>query len=122
MIMEKITPVNIVGAENPIPVVVEEAKPPDRLVTRESGQVLAPTTTEQEDITTAGQRRINLIWEFTQGIIAIIITASIIFCAIKDIQNKTLENAFIMIVTMYFVRTNHSLIGGTGRKPLNQHR
>jgi len=29
---------------------------------------LTPTTTAQEDIVTAGQRRINLIWEFTQGI------------------------------------------------------
>lgn len=83
---------------------------------------LPPTTTAQQDKTTAGQRRINLIWEFTQGIIAIIITSSIIYIGIIGKSNKTLEDAFIMIITMYFVRTNHQLIGGIGAKPDNQQR
>lgn len=120
--MSEAQPVKIVDQEKPVKVELEEAKAETKLVTKESKKSLAPTTTEQEDITTAGQRRINLIWELTQGIIAIIITVSIIFSAFKSVQNKTLEDAFIMIITMYFVRTNHSLIGGVGKKPLNQQR
>src|SRR5678815_5028890 len=33
-------------------------------------------TTLQEDLTTAGQRRVNLIWEWTQAIIAIGVVVS----------------------------------------------
>lgn len=83
---------------------------------------LAPTTTAQEDITKAGQRRINLIWEFTQGTVAVLITVAIIYCSIIGKTSKTLEDAFIMIITMYFVRTNHQFIGGIGAKPINQQR
>jgi len=81
---------------------------------------LKPTTTLQEDIVKRGQRRINLIWEITQGIIAVIITAAIIYSMVHNVTSKTLEDAFIMIITMYFVRTNHQLIGGIGSKPLPQ--
>jgi len=83
---------------------------------------LAPTTTEQEDLTKLGQRRINLIWEITQGFIAISITWAVIYISIKKIDSSVLTNAFFLIVSMYFVRTNHQLIGGTGVKPLNQQR
>lgn len=76
---------------------------------------LPPTTTMQEDITTAGQRRINLIWEFTQSLVALIITSAVIYCAINRIENDVLTNAFFLIVSMYFVRTNHQLIGGVGQ-------
>lgn len=81
-----------------------------------------PSTTKQEDIIHAGQRRVNLIWEFTQGIIAVSISAATVYCAIKKIESDILNNAFFLIVSMYFVRTNHQLIGGVGTKPTNQHR
>lgn len=79
---------------------------------------LAPDTTKQEDMVTAGQRKVNLIWEVTQAVIAISITWAIIYIKIKNIQadNKELFYAFFLIVSMYFVRTNHKLIGGTGPK------
>lgn len=83
---------------------------------------LPPNTTAQEDVVTAGQRRVNLIWEFTQAIIAVIITGSVVYCAIKRIDNDVLENAFFLIVSMYFIRTNHTLIGGLGPKIPNQTR
>lgn len=92
-------------------------KPVQPLQHLQPSQPLPAKTTAQEDITKAGQRRINLIWEVTQGVIAVIITVSVIYCSIKGIETKTLENAFVMIITMYFVRTNHSLIGGIGAKP-----
>lgn len=79
-------------------------------------------TTTQEDLTHAGQRRVNLIWEFTQGIIALSITAATIYTAINKIESDRLDNAFFLIVSIYFIRTNHQLIGGVGAKPVNQHR
>lgn len=78
---------------------------------------LSPTTTAQEDITTAGQRRINIIWEYTQAAIAISITLAVIFCAITKTMNEQLSNAFFLIIGFYFSRTNHQAIGGVGRKP-----
>lgn len=77
---------------------------------------LPATTTEQEDTmesaTKAGQRRINLIWEGTQGIIAVSIAAAVIYCQVNKIDSEILNNAFFLIVSMYFVRTNHTLMGG----------
>ena len=79
---------------------------------------LPPKTTAQEDEVTAGQRRINLIWEVTQAVIAIIITGAIIYDAINKIQSQELTNAFFLIVGFYFSRTNHAAIGGIGAKPI----
>lgn len=77
---------------------------------------LPPKTTEQEDMVTAGQRRVNYTWELTQSIIAVGITAATIYCAVTGIKSDELFYAFFLIVSMYFVRTNHSLIGGVGPK------
>jgi len=76
----------------------------------------------QQEKTRAGQRRINLIWEGTQGVIAILITAAMIYCAINNIKSEELAYAFFLIVSMYFVRTNHHLIGGVGTKPADEQR
>lgn len=83
-----------------------------KIVNKSEGKTLAPRTTQQEDLVTAGQRRVNLIWEFTQATIAISITWAIIYCSIKNLPKDVLTNAFFLIVSMYFVRTNHKLIGG----------
>lgn len=78
---------------------------------------LPPTTTAEENTVTAGQRRINLVWELTQACIAVSITWAIIYMRVSGIESDgTLINAFFLVVAMYFVRTNHSLIGGTGIK------
>ncbi len=78
---------------------------------------LAPTTTEQEDLTRHGQRRINLIWEITQAIIAVLITCAVVWCVANKIESGPITNAFFLIVGFYFARTNHAAIGGTGWKP-----
>jgi hypothetical protein len=76
-----------------------------------------PESTEaQQDKTRAGQRRINMVWEFTQGAIAVGITAAKIYCSIHEIKSDELTNAFFLIVSMYFVRTNHQRTGGVGAK------
>jgi hypothetical protein len=78
---------------------------------------IAPTTTLQEDLTHAGQRKINLIWEYTQAAISILVTGAMIYIATKGITNETLTNAFFLVIGFYFSRTNHSAIGGIGMKP-----
>lgn len=50
------------------------------------------------------------------------ITAAVIYTAIKKIESEVLVNAFFLIVSMYFVRTNHQLIGGVGPKLKGQTR
>ena len=82
------------------------------------------TTTLQQDLTTAGQRRINLIWEWTQAIIAVMVVFSTMavgsYTAIMGQVDKTptiLAVAFGTIVGFYFARTNHAAIGGVGHKP-----
>lgn len=77
---------------------------------------LPPKTTEQEDLVTAGQRKINILWETTQSVIAVGITGATIYCAIYGITSPVLNNAFFLVVSMYLVRTNHHLIGGVGPK------
>jgi hypothetical protein len=85
---------------------------------------LPPTTTSQEDMTTAGQRQINLIWERTQACIAIFVVfmtmitgAWSVFTKSSDQIPNIIATAFGMVVGFYFSRTNHAAIGGVGRKP-----
>lgn len=73
---------------------------------------LPSTTTEEEDRHTLGQRRINLIWEGTQSLVALIVTGANVYAAIKGIESAALSNAFFLIVGFYFGRTNHQRVGG----------
>lgn len=89
---------------------------------------LKPTTTVQEDITFAGQRRINMVWEFTQAIIAVGVIGITLYVdakvAIDDIDIGPNQLAALMqlnvmsglVIGFYFSRTNHSAIGSIGRK------
>lgn len=77
---------------------------------------LSPTTTAQQDLITARQSRINLIWEWTQAIVAIMITAAFILTTIRSIQSSPVNIAFGTIIGFYFSRTNHQAIGGLGPK------
>jgi len=87
---------------------------------------LPAETTFQEDLTTAGQRKVNLIWEYTQAIIAIFVVGctmivgswSAISGAGEARIPTILSVAFGMITGFYFSRTNHAAIGGIGRKPV----
>ena len=81
---------------------------------------IAPTTTTQEDLVVAGQRRINLIWEITQAVIAISITAATVFCEINKIDSDIITSGFFLVVGVYLQRTNHQSIGGLGSKANEQ--
>jgi hypothetical protein len=97
---------------------------------------LSPNTTLEEDTVTAGQRRINLIWETTQSQIAKVsiytgLFTNMIVIILLIVFHKEISTTMIVVVmaslasmngTMgiiigfYFSRTNHSSIGGTGKK------
>lgn len=64
----------------------------------------------EETLLTLGQRRINLIWEITQAIIALVVTAKLVAGESSDV----LTNAFFLIIGFYFSRTNHQKTGGIG--------
>lgn len=93
---------------------VEVALPPTHKLS------LPPDTTAEEDITTAGQRRVNLIWEGTQATIAIMITGAMIWSEIMKLDSVAIRMGFSLIVGFYFSRTNHQAIGGIGKKPPSQ--
>jgi hypothetical protein len=83
---------------------------------------LPATTTSQQDLTTAGQRRVNLLWEYTQAIIAIVVTVCTMTAGAYATFNKSetppvLNISFGMVIGFYFSRTNHAAIGGIGKKP-----
>lgn len=71
-----------------------------------------PAEEEQTELVTAGQRRVNLIWECTQGLTAIMLTSAFIYCQVHQVPAELLNAAFFMIATFYFARTNHVKLGG----------
>lgn len=79
-------------------------------------QSLSPTTTHEEDLHTASQRKINITWETTQAVIAVMVTAANIYAALKGINSESLNNSFFLIVGFYFGRTNHQRIGGVSSR------
>lgn len=95
---------------------------------------LPPTTTAQEDIETSsvrdakervteGQRRINLIWETTQGLIAISLVLTVCYAMITGAEVRSEFWILVSIVVQsYFQRTNHTRIGGVGYKPMDEGR
>lgn len=117
-------------------VTISAPRPPRPDVLKEQGITLAPTTTEQQDITTAGQRAINKIWEYTQSAIALVVVISgvlinsvvILFVIFKNAEVSTSQLSLItislqfinlttgIIIGFYFSRTNHSAQGGVGPK------
>jgi hypothetical protein len=88
---------------------------------------LPPTTTSQQDLTTAGQRKVNLIWETTQAVVAVLVVGANImvwlrasFTGNPSVVPEGLSNALFLVVGFYFSRTNHAAIGGIGVKPSAQ--
>jgi len=79
-------------------------------------------TTSEQDRKTAGQRRVNIIWESTQAAIAITVTGATLYVsaqlALKDAGQTAafllLSNAFFLVIGFYFGRTNHQRQGGVG--------
>lgn len=89
---------------------------------------VAPKTTAAEDLVTAGQRTINLIWENTQMKVALsVIWAALLVSGTLAVAGKILGTPDIQLAAIvflfgvanlvtgfYFGRTNHSRTGGVG--------
>lgn len=86
-------------------------------------QSIPPTTTTQQDLTVASQRRISLIWEMTQSFIAGIVVSANMVAALWNVFHGVgvdvpmiLSSSLFLILGFYFARTNHAAIGGIGPK------
>jgi len=80
---------------------------------------------EEYSLKTAGQRHINLIWEVTQSIIALLSVGAGVFIMIYHAmytENETLNlpttlsSMIFLVLGFYFARTNHDRVGGVGTK------
>lgn len=131
------TPVVITDVDEPVPVFLSKGAEALSTVTKGEGTTLSPTTTEEGDRVTAGQRHINLIWENTQSRIALMVVAVgiavnslvVVFVvffnkevSVTQLALVTIPLQFInlttgMVIGFYFSRTNHSAQGGIGPKP-----
>jgi hypothetical protein len=70
-------------------------------------------TTLEEDLHTAGQRRVNITWEYTQSFVAVaVVIANIIGALYTGVDSPLLANAFFLVIGFYFGRTNHARVGG----------
>lgn len=97
----------------PEPVIVEPIHDA-KATTTDTNAVASPTTTAEDDRKTKGQRNVNLIWETTQALVALLVTSATIWSALNGKESLVLGNAFTLIIALYFVRQNHSKIGGIG--------
>jgi hypothetical protein len=126
-------PVEIV-APKPIPVVMTPEATPGRMPRQDqtSDPSLPAKTTYQEDMTTAGQRAINVIWETTQARIALFVVLGalaidgvVVIISLLLSKDLTAAQALALgfvnttasgVISFYFSRTNHAAIGGIGPK------
>jgi len=84
--------------------------------------VASPVTTQEQDRVTLGQRRINVLWEVTQAIVAVLVTAVTLACSATLIIRGEkgaeafllMSNAFFVVISTYLTRTNHTKTGGVG--------
>jgi len=79
---------------------------------------------DERNLTLLGQRKVNMLWEYTQAIIAIAVVMANLFVAIHTAMAPkgaseipaVLSNSMFLIIGFYFSRTNHQAIGGVGAK------
>lgn len=109
-------------ADPVVKAVIAEQAPGASVVGTQGQLVAAPTTTEEDDRISAGQRVVNLIWENTQMKIALsVVWAAIGVASYLAIRGGTDAQvaAFVflygvanLVTGFYFGRTNHQKIGG----------
>lgn len=124
----EVVPVAIVSL--PVDAAKDTARGPAGSVVQpqESLPSLPAETTFQQDLTMAGQRTVNLMWEGTQMKVALsVVWVSLFVAAVLAIGGKVLGSVelqlasvvFIfgvanLVVGFYFGRTNHTKTGGIG--------
>jgi hypothetical protein len=125
-----------IAAADPVPVAIVSI--PQDIPTRLSpagmqAQATDPSipakTTFQQDLTMAGQRRVNLIWEYTQAVVAVTVVLSNMIVGVYEglVPSASheypviLSSALFLVIGFYFSRTNHAAIGGVGAKPQSEY-
>lgn len=104
----------IVDNPEPLPVVVASVSPVTQSATIDNLPARATTTSEQ-DRGTLGQRRVNLLWEGTQGTVALVLVGTACFALLNGISLPAEYWLLLgIVVNSYFTRTNHTKIGGVG--------
>jgi len=81
-----------------------------------------PIESSEASLKSAGQRRVNILWEVTQALIALAVTIQTLRVsgnlAMQDKSETAafllLSNAFFLVIGFYFGRTNHARTGGIG--------
>ena len=104
--------------EQPVKVMMEES--PGRLVDADSHLSKAPDTTAEENLHSKSQRKVNLIWEYSQALIALMTvftTCLGIFIGRVWVGSTTPFPAewwtiVGLVIGFYFGRTNHQRVGG----------
>lgn len=111
---------------------LKDAEPP--VPVREVNPIVIPEVRKERSealeveigLKTAGQRRINLIWEYTQAFIAGTVVSTVLFVAAMlaiSVNGATAQQvaAFVfltgvanLVIGFYFGRTNHQRQGGVG--------
>jgi len=97
-------------------------------VTTQKGDTVAtPTTTEEQNLGTAGQRETSLMWETTQRQIALWVIGSALFVSVViavfggllgiPLELRLAAVVFLfgvanLVTGFYFGRTNHTRVGG----------
>lgn len=107
-----------------------DAQPKATVVTSAGNIVASPTSTEEEDRGTAGQREVNMLWENTQAKLAIAIVRVVLAVAgllsltamlpwASERQIALAITAFMLlsslstlVIGFYYGRTNHQKVGG----------
>ena len=94
--------------------------------TIEIENIPASAKVDAQILRSAGQRRVNIVWEFTQAIIAISVLGVTLYVdavtAIyighpNEVQSSALMQLNVLaaiVVGFYFGRTNHQRVGGVG--------
>lgn len=105
-------------------------QPPEKVI-EAPAIVVAPASTDEADrqslgtrqalvLSTSGQRRINLIWEVTQAVIAVsIVLTTCVGVFIGRAMNAVAFPAewwtiVGLVIGFYYGRTNHARTGGVG--------
>lgn len=118
------TPISVrIETPVPVPVVNVGATGGPQTVIEDQKAVLSPATTAEQNRASVGQRRINLIWETTQAVIAVSVTITTLAVsgtmAVKGDGGTAafllLSNVFFLVVGTYFQRTNHTKSSGTDK-------
>lgn len=98
----------------PEPAIVEPVRSSITPVASSITDVALPTSTAEDNRKAAGQRLTNFLWEGTQALIAASVTGAIIYTEVVGKHSESLDKAFTLIIAIYFVRMNHTKVGGIG--------